>query len=164
LDGATVEGINEAMGNDKSMLALADVLSNSMEHYDEKDFLQSVRGGQGWSGIPGFQNSGLIPVFKSIYKKYWTVSPQNRTNWSLKDWTNWLKPFGLEENWDSEMNTVEESTPGEQIQNLNNRLTKLRQDMAKAKSPEAKNVIQARMKNALQKLSDKKKDMGIKKP
>ena len=58
----------------------------------------------------------------------------------------------------------EASTPGEQIQNLNNRLTKLRQDMAKAKSPEAKNVIQARMKNALQKLSDKKKDMGIKKP
>jgi hypothetical protein len=58
----------------------------------------------------------------------------------------------------------EVSTPGEQIQNLNNRLTKLRQDMAKAKSPEAKNVIQARMKNALQKLSDKKKDMGIKKP
>jgi hypothetical protein len=36
--------------------------------------------------------------------------------------------------------------------------------MAKAKSPEAKNVIQAKMKNALQKLSDKKKDMGIKKP
>jgi hypothetical protein len=60
--------------------------------------------------------------------------------------------------------SVNESTPGEQIQNLNNRLTKLRQDMAKAKSPEAKNVIQARMKNALQKLSDKKKDMGIKKP
>jgi hypothetical protein len=58
----------------------------------------------------------------------------------------------------------EVSTPGEQIQNLNNRLTKLRQDMAKAKSPEAKNVIQAKMKNALQKLSDKKKDMGIKKP
>jgi hypothetical protein len=164
LDGATVEGINEAMGNDKSMLALADVLSNSMEHYDEKDFLQSVRGGQGWSGIAGFQNSGLIPVFKSIYKKYWTVSPQNRTNWSLKDWTNWLKPFGLEENWDSEMDTVEESTPGEQIQNLNNRLTKLRQDMAKAKSPEAKNIIQARMKNALQSLSNKKKDLGIKKP
>jgi len=42
----------------------------------------------------------------------------------------------------------EESTPGEQIQNLNNRLTKIRQDMAKAKSPEAKNVIQAKMKNA----------------
>jgi hypothetical protein len=59
---------------------------------------------------------------------------------------------------------IKESTSGEQIQNLNNRLTKLRQDMAKAKSPEAKNVIQARMKNALQKLSDKKKDMGIKKP
>jgi hypothetical protein len=58
----------------------------------------------------------------------------------------------------------EVSTPGEQIQNLNNRLTKLRQDMAKAKSPEAKNVIQAKMKNALQKLSDKKKNLGIKKP
>ena len=164
LDGATVEGINEAMGNDKSMLALADVLSNSMEHYDEGDFLQSVRGGQGWSGIAGFQNSGLIQVFKSIYKKYWTVSPQNRTNWTLKDWIKWLKPFGLEENWDSEMEPVEESTPGEQIQNLNNRIIKLRQEMAKAKSPEAKNVIQARMKNALQSLSNKKKDMGIQKP
>jgi hypothetical protein len=276
LDGATVEGINEAMGNDKSMLALVDILSNSMEYYeDDSDFLQAVRGGQGWSGIAGFKNSSLIPVFKSIYKKYWTVSPQNRTNWITKDWINWLKPFGLEENVNSETDTIEEttlnekqfkglegipankslekiskaeklniikakgnmisfivpdeykgkrnfwqvistgnikkstsgnivmlmgggpmnspsfkniddlingvdwasmertrrfnesvteSTPGEQIQNLNNRLTKLRQDMAKAKSPEAKNVIQARMKNALQKLSDKKKDMGIKKP
>jgi hypothetical protein len=276
LDGATVEGINEAMGNDKSMLALVDILSNSMEYYeDDSDFLQAVRGGQGWSGIAGFKNSSLIPVFKSIYKKYWTVSPQNRTNWITKDWINWLKPFGLEENVNSETDTIEEttlnekqfkglegipankslekiskaeklniikakgnmisfivpdeykgkrnfwqvistgnikkstsgnivmlmgggpmnspsfkniddlingvdwasmertrrfnesvteSTPGEQIQNLNNRLTKLRQDMAKAKSPEAKNVIQAKMKNALQKLSDKKKDMGIKKP
>jgi hypothetical protein len=270
------ESVNEAMGNDKSMLALVDILSNSMEYYeDDSDFLQAVRGGQGWSGIAGFKNSSLIPVFKSIYKKYWTVSPQNRTNWITKDWINWLKPFGLEENVNSETDTIEEntlnekqfkglegipankslekiskaeklniikakgnmisfivpdeykgkrnfwqvistgnikkstsgnivmlmgggpmnspsfkniddlingvdwasmertrrfnesvteSTPGEQIQNLNNRLTKLRQDMAKAKSPEAKNVIQARMKNALQKLSDKKKDMGIKKP
>jgi hypothetical protein len=270
------ESVTEAMGNDKSMLALVDVLSNSMEYYeDESDFLQAVRGGQGWSGIPGFKNSSLIPVFKSIYKKYWTVSPQNRTNWVTKDWMNWLKPFGLEENVNSETDTIEEttlnekqfkglegipsnkslekiskseklniikakgniinfivpdeykgkrnfwqvistgnikksssgnivmlmgggpmnspsfktiddlidgvdwasmertrrfnesvtkSTPGEQIQNLNNRLTKLRQDMAKAKSPEAKNVIQAKMKNALQKLSDKKKDLGIKKP
>jgi hypothetical protein len=277
LDGATVEGINEAMGNDKSMLALVDILSNSMEYYeDDSDFLQAVRGGQGWSGIAGFKNSSLIPVFKSIYKKYWTVSPQNRTNWITKDWINWLKPFGLEENVNSETDTIEEttlnekqfkglegipankslekiskaeklniikakgnmisfivpdeykgkrnfwqvistgnikkstsgnivmlmgagpmnspsfkniddlingvdwasmertrrfnesvneaSTPGEQIQNLNNRLTKLRQDMAKAKSPEAKNVIQAKMKNALQKLSDKKKNLGIKKP
>ena len=62
------------------------------------------------------------------------------------------------------MEPVEESTPGEQIQNLNNRIIKLRQEMAKAKSPEAKNVIQARMKNALQSLSNKKKDMGIQKP
>ena len=270
------ESVNEAIGNDKSMLALVDILSNSMEYYeDDSDFLQAVRGGQGWSGIAGFKNSSLIPVFKSIYKKYWTVSPQNRTNWITKDWINWLKPFGLEENVNSETDTIEEttlnekqfkglegipankslekiskaeklniikakgnmisfivpdeykgkrnfwqvistgnikkstsgnivmlmgggpmnspsfkniddlingvdwasmertrrfnesvteSTPGEQIQNLNNRLTKLRQDMAKAKSPEAKNVIQAKMKNALQKLSDKKKDMGIKKP
>jgi hypothetical protein len=265
------ESVTEAMGNDKSMLALVDILSNSMEYYeDDSDFLQAVRGGQGWSGIPGFKNSSLIPVFKSIYKKYWTVSPQNRTNWVTKDWMNWLKPFGLEENVNSETDTIDEttlnekqfkgldgipsttslekiskdqklkiikapgniidfivpkgvsrnfwqvigtgkiqknsggnyvllgkiihspafksmddlidgvnwksmedrrrfnesatvSTPGEQIQNLNNRLTKLRQDMAKAKSPEAKNVIQAKMKNALQKLSDKKKNLGIKK-
>ncbi len=94
--------IDEALGNDKSMLALVDILSNSMEHYDEKDFLQTIRGGQGWSGIAGFQNSSLIPIFKSIYKKYWTVSPKNRTNWSLKDWIKWLKPFGLEESINKE--------------------------------------------------------------
>jgi hypothetical protein len=100
--GLKFESVNEALGNDKSMLALVDILSNSMEHYDEKDFLQTIRGGQGWSGIAGFQNSSLIPIFKSIYKKYWTVSPKNRTNWSSKDWIKWLKPFGLEESINKE--------------------------------------------------------------
>jgi hypothetical protein len=104
------ESVNEAIGNDKSMLALVDILSNSMEYYeDDSDFLQAVRGGQGWSGIAGFKNSSLIPVFKSIYKKYWTVSPQNRTNWITKNWINWLKPFGLEENVNSETDTFNEA-------------------------------------------------------
>ena len=107
--GLKFESVNEALGNDKSMLALVDILSNSMEHYDEKDFLQTIRGGQGWSGIAGFQNSSLIPIFKSIYKKYWTVSPKNRTNWSSKDWIKWLKPFGLEESITKEEVVKEES-------------------------------------------------------
>jgi hypothetical protein len=81
-----------------------------MEYYDDDSyFLQAVRGGQGWSGIAGFKNSSLIPVFKSIYKKYWTVSPQNRTNWITKNWINWLKPFGLEENVNSETDTFNEA-------------------------------------------------------
>lgn len=57
-----------------------------------------------------------------------------------------------------------ESSEGEKIQNLNNRIKKLRDKINSVKSKEAKIQIQKRLVNALQRLSDKKKGLGIKSP
>lgn len=70
--------------------------------------------------------------------------------------------YGIGENYDKTEEAAK--TPAERIQNLNNRITKLRADMAKATTPNQKNLIQARLKNALQSLSNIKKDHGIKAP
>ena len=58
---------------------------------------------------------------------------------------------------------AEASNPAERIQKLNNRIAKLRADMARAKTDSQKNIFQARMKNALQTLSNIRKDLGTKK-
>jgi hypothetical protein len=52
---------------------------------------------------------------------------------------------------------------GERIQNLNNRIKALRDKLSATKSPEQKKLFQDRLKNALQTLSNIKKDYGIKK-
>jgi hypothetical protein len=52
---------------------------------------------------------------------------------------------------------------GERIQNLNNRIKALRDKLSATKSPEQKKLFQDRLKNALQTLSNIKKDFGIKK-
>jgi hypothetical protein len=52
---------------------------------------------------------------------------------------------------------------GERIQNLNNRIKALRDKLSATKSPEQKKLFQNRLKNALQTLSNIKKDFGIKK-
>jgi hypothetical protein len=59
---------------------------------------------------------------------------------------------------------LEESEEGEKIQRANDRINKLRIKMAQTKSQNAKNVLQTRLKNALQSLADKKKSMSIKAP
>jgi hypothetical protein len=62
-----------------------------------------------------------------------------------------------------EYGTNEVAVPtGERIQNLNNRIKALRDKMAATKSPNQKNLIQQRLKNALQTLSNIKKDHSIK--
>jgi hypothetical protein len=52
---------------------------------------------------------------------------------------------------------------GERIQNLNNRIKALRDKLSATKSPEQKKLFQDRLKNALQTLSNIKKDYSIKK-
>jgi hypothetical protein len=52
---------------------------------------------------------------------------------------------------------------GERIQKLNNRIKALRDKLSATKSPEQKKLFQDRLKNALQTLSNIKKDYGIKK-
>jgi hypothetical protein len=58
---------------------------------------------------------------------------------------------------------AEATNPAERIQTLNNRIAKLRADMARAKTDNQKNIFQARLKNALQALSNVRKDLGTKK-
>jgi hypothetical protein len=60
---------------------------------------------------------------------------------------------------DSNENINEEpvKSTGEKIQNLNNRIKALKDKMAATKSSEQKNLIQQRLKNALQTLSNYKK-------
>jgi hypothetical protein len=84
------ESINEAMGNDKSMLALVDMLSNSMEHYSTESEFATVA-----SKIAGFGK--LKSLFKDVYNKYWDLGARERNNWHTKDWLNWLKKWSLEE-------------------------------------------------------------------
>ena len=63
-----------------------------------------------------------------------------------------------------EWKSKNEDVKSNPVQNANDRIAKIRIDMAHAKTQGAKDVLQARLKNALQKLSDIKKSMGIKNP
>jgi hypothetical protein len=58
----------------------------------------------------------------------------------------------------------DESVEGDKIQNLNNRIKALKDKMADTKSPNQKSLLQQRLKNALQTLSNYKKGYGIKAP
>jgi len=53
-------------------------------------------------------------------------------------------------------------SPGEKIQNLNDRIKVLRDKISATKSPEQKKLHSDRLKNALQSLSNIKKDHSIK--
>jgi flagellar biosynthesis chaperone FliJ len=55
------------------------------------------------------------------------------------------------------VNEAPEKSTGEKIQNLNNRIKALKDKMAATKSQEQKNLIQQRLKNALQSLSNYRK-------
>lgn len=65
---------------------------------------------------------------------------------------------------DSNESVNEASNTGERIQNLNNRIKVLRDKISTTKSPEQKKLHSDRLKNALQSLSNIKKDHGIKAP
>ena len=84
------ESLNEAVGNDKSMEALVDMLSNSMENYSSESKFASDA-----SKIAGFNN--LKSLFKDVYNKYWDLDAKKRNDYTKKDWLNWLKKWSLEE-------------------------------------------------------------------
>ena len=91
------ESVNEALGNDKAMLALVDMLSNSMEHYASANEFVNIT-----SKIPGFAN--YKSELKDIFTKYYKVGARERNDWNTKDWLKWLKQWPLEE---SKTNCVE---------------------------------------------------------
>jgi hypothetical protein len=82
-----------------------------------------------------------------------------------------LGDMGYNEIWDVmdhfklKLESVDEETvpTGERIQKLNNRIKALRDKLSATKSPEQKKLFQDRLKNALQTLSNIKKDYSIKK-
>ena len=60
-------------------------------------------------------------------------------------------------------NEVDTPSTGERIQNLNNRIKVLRDKISATKSPEQKRLHSDRLKNALQSLSNIRRDHSIKK-
>ena len=92
-----LESVNEVLGNDKAMLALVDMLSNSMEHYASANEFVNIT-----SKIPGFAN--YKSELKDVFAKYWKVGARERNDWNTKDWLKWLKQWPLEE---SKTNCVE---------------------------------------------------------
>jgi hypothetical protein len=92
-----LESVNEAIGNDKAMLALVDMLSNSMEHYASANEFVNIT-----SKIPGFAN--YKSELKDVFAKYYKVDARQRNDWNTKEWLKWLKQWPLEE---SKTNCVE---------------------------------------------------------
>jgi hypothetical protein len=84
------ESVNEAIGNDKAMLALVDMLSNSMEHYASANEFVNIT-----SKIPGFAN--YKSELKDVFAKYYKVDARQRNDWNTKEWLKWLKQWPLEE-------------------------------------------------------------------
>jgi hypothetical protein len=91
-------GLREAIGNDKAMLALVDMLSNSMEHYASANEFVNVAG-----KIPGFANNK--EELRDVFTKYYKVGARERNDWHTKDWLKWLKQWSLEE-------AINEKNPG----------------------------------------------------
>jgi hypothetical protein len=85
-----LESVNEAIGNDKAMLALVDMLSNSMEHYASANEFVNIT-----SKIPGFAN--YKSELKDVFAKYYKVDARQRNDWNTKEWLKWLKQWPLEE-------------------------------------------------------------------
>ena len=105
-------------------------------------------------------NQGLINYYKETYKNL-------KNNESIKEaspcWKGY-KQVGMKDkggrqvpNCVPEGKVNEAPNTGEKIQNLNNRIKALKDKMAATKSSEQKNLIQQRLKNALQTLSNYKK-------
>jgi len=63
-----------------------------------------------------------------------------------------------------EYKKIKESAEGDKIQKLNDRIKALKDKLSATKSSEQKNLLQQRLKNALQTLSNYKKGFGIKAP
>ncbi len=99
-----------------------------------------------------------------ICLKFWDLTFNRfvKDRWSnkrkLKSLINFKKNKIVKESVNEASNT------GERIQNLNNRIKVLRDKISATKSPEQKKLHSDRLKNALQSLSNIKKDHGIKAP
>jgi hypothetical protein len=111
-------------------------------------------------------NQGLINYYKETYKN---LKNNESVNEAAPCWKGY-KQVGMKDKGGRQVpNCVpnesvnEAPNTGEKIQNLNNRIKVLRDKISATKSPEQKKLHSDRLKNALQSLSNIKKDFGIKK-
>ena len=111
-------------------------------------------------------NQGLINYYKETYKN---LKNNESVNEAAPCWKGY-KQVGMKDKGGRQVpNCVpnesvnEAPNTGEKIQNLNNRIKVLRDKISATKSPEQKKLHSDRLKNALQSLSNIKKDYGIKK-
>mgnify|MGYP000622052410 CR=1 FL=1 len=79
------ESINEAKrGTD--LYFVIDQLVNSMEHYDEREFIKHI----------GKETKYSSPQLKKLYKSYYKLTPRKRFSMSF-NWEKWLKKQGITE-------------------------------------------------------------------
>jgi len=79
------ESINEAKrGTD--LYFVIDQLVNSMEFYDEREFIKHI----------GKETKYSLPQLKKLYKAYYKLSPRKRFSMSF-NWEKWLKKQGISE-------------------------------------------------------------------
>ena len=113
-------------------------------------------------------NQGLINYYKETYKN---LKSNETVNEASPCWKGY-KQVGMKDKGGRQVpNCVpnesvvnEAPNTGERIQNLNNRIKVLRDKISATKSPEQKKLFSDRLKNALQSLSNIKKDHSIKAP
>ena len=104
-------------------------------------------------------------------KKAVSIFVSGKTNATRNQILDDLADMGYNDAWEVmdhfklKIESVNEAAvpTGERIQNLNNRIKALRDKLSATKSPEQKKLFQDRLKNALQTLSNIKKDFSIKK-
>jgi hypothetical protein len=116
--------------------------------------------------IMKFYDKGTYSTKKAV-----SIFVSGKTNATRNRILDDLGDLGYDEIWDvmdhfklKLESANEASVPtGERIQNLNNRIKALRDKLSATKSPEQKKLFQDRLKNALQTLSNIKKDYSIKK-
>jgi len=116
--------------------------------------------------IMKFYDKGTYSTKKAI-----SIFVSGKTNANRNKILDDLGDMGYNDIWDVmdhfklKLESVDEETvpTGERIQNLNNRIKGLKDKLSATKSPEQKKLFQDRLKNALQTLSNIKKDYSIKK-
>lgn len=59
---------------------LVDILTNSMEFYDEDSFMDLAD-----------EMPVDAEVLKDIYNGYWEINPMDRTDYDTREWSRWLK-------------------------------------------------------------------------
>lgn len=69
----------------KDLMFLIDQLVNSMEHYNEREFVDHI------SGQTKFDKS----VLRKIFKAYWKLPQTKLMHWDNTDWKDWLTKMGL---------------------------------------------------------------------